>query len=206
MLGGAIGLPLAEGAYQLLGGQPWARALGWGLFGAVIGLGVGITSGSQAWKPALGGFFGGALGGSLLEIVRSNLADPLTGKMVGLTLLGAALGVFIALIVLLLSRAWLEVTSGKLAGSEFILDKFIKSQGPSAYIGSNALKADIVLPDPDIDPQHAMLSGNDSHMLLKDMSMSGTFVNGRKVEQAELANSERIRLGNTDLVYHEKRA
>jgi pSer/pThr/pTyr-binding forkhead associated (FHA) protein len=42
--------------------------------------------------------------------------------------------------------------------------------------------------------------------VLKDMSMSGTFINGRKVEQAQLANRQQIRVGNTNLVYHEKRS
>jgi hypothetical protein len=188
-----------------LGGVPWTRALGWGVFGALIGLGVGVTSGAQFWKPALGGFLGGVLGGTLLEATRTLLTDLLLGKALGLTLLGAALGVFIALVVLLLSRAWLEVTSGKLKGSEFILDKFVKAGGPSAFIGSDALKADIVLPDPDIDPQHAMVSGGDSYVLLKDMSLSGTYVNGRKIEQTQLGNNQSIRVGNTGLVYHEKR-
>ncbi|MGH2581979.1 MAG: FHA domain-containing protein [Anaerolineales bacterium] len=79
------------------------------------------------------------------------------------------------------------------------------ANGPSAYIGSSALKADIVLPDPDIDPQHAMLKGADSHVNLKDMSRAGTYVNNRKVEQARLQNEQAIRMGNTMMVYHEKR-
>jgi len=40
---------------------------------------------------------------------------------------------------------------------------------------------------------------------VKDMSLSGTFINNRKVEQARLSNGQRIRMGNTELVYHEKR-
>jgi hypothetical protein len=202
---GAIGLPLSEALFLMLGGQPWTRVIGWGVFGALVGLGVGITGGSQAWKPALGGFIGGALGGALLEVANRMFANSLWGKAVGLSLLGAALGVFIALIVLLLSRAWLEVTSGKLKGTEFILDKFVKAGGPTAFIGSDALKSDIVLPDPGVDPQHALLSGNDSHMQIKDMSLSGTYVNGSKVEQTRLGNKQSIRVGNTGLVYHEKR-
>jgi pSer/pThr/pTyr-binding forkhead associated (FHA) protein len=105
----------------------------------------------------------------------------------------------------LLSTAWLEVTSGKLKGAEFILDKFMNPKGPAAILGSDALKADIALPDPDVDPQHALLTGAGTHFNLKDMSLSGTFVNNRKVETARLANRERIRVGNTELVYHEKR-
>jgi len=205
MLGGAIGLPLAEYGFQALGGEAWTRALGWAVFGGLIGAGIGFTSGSQLWKPILGGVLGGAIGGALLELARARLADPLIGKAAGLGLVGAAVGAFIAFIVLLLSRAWLEVVTGKLKGTEFILDKFIHANGPSAFVGSDALKADIVLPDPDIAPQHAILKGADSHMTLKDLSRHGTFINNRKIEVADLQDEQAIRMGNTQLVYHEKR-
>src|SRR5512136_723953 len=168
LAGGAIGLPLAEALFQLLGGQAWARAVGWGMFGLLIGLVASVTGGSQIWKGALGGLLGGILGSLLLDGARSWLSDPLLGKAAGLLLLGASVGTFIAMIVFLLSRAWLEVTSGKLKGTEFILDKFMRADGPSAFIGSDALKSDIVLPDPDIAPQHAMLKGAGTHFNIKD--------------------------------------
>ncbi len=95
--------------------------------------------------------------------------------------------------------------SGKMKGTEFILDKFMKSRGPSIFIGSDALKSEIVLPDPDIAPQHAMLTGDGSAFEIKDMSMSGTFVNNRRIERAELGDRQTIKLGNTELIYHEKR-
>lgn len=205
LLGGAIGLPIAEATFQVLGGDAWTRSLGWALFGGLIGAGLGLNTGAQLWKPALGGLIGGAVGGTLLELARTRLADPLVGKAIGLGLLGAAVGAFIAFIVLLLSRSWLEVVTGKMKGTEFILDKFIHANGPSAYVGSSALKSDIVLPDPDIDPQHAMLKGGDTHMNIKDMSQKGTYINGRKVEQAKLLDEQAIRMGNTQMVYHEKR-
>ena len=205
LLGGAIGLPIAEGLFQFLGGEPWSRALGWAIFGLLIGGFSGVTSGSQAWKPALGGGIGGLLGGGLLESIRSLFPDPLIGKAIGLSTLGASIGIFIALIVLLLSRAWLEVTSGKMKGSEFILDKFIKKNGPSAFIGSSPLKSDIVLPDPDIAPQHALLKGEDSHFSLKDLSLTGTFINSKKIELANLRKNQAIKIGNTELVYHERK-
>jgi hypothetical protein len=205
MVGGAVGLPLAEALFQVLGGQTWARAIGWGFFGLLIGLIAGATSGSQIWKGALGGLLGGVFGSLMLDAARTALSDPLLGKAAGLLLMGASVGVFIALIVFLLSKAWLEVTSGKLKGAEFILDKFMRSGGPSAFIGSDALKADIVLPDPDVAPQHAMLKGSGSHFNLKDISLSGTFLNNQRIEQATLRNQQKIRVGNTQLVYHEKR-
>jgi hypothetical protein len=205
LAGGAIGLPLAEGLFQALGGQVWARSLGWAFFGLLIGLAASIKGGSQVWKGALGGALGGLVGGLLFEAARTWLDDPALGKAAGLVLLGGALGVCIALIVFLLSRAWLEVTSGKLKGAEFILDKFLRADGPSAFIGSDALKADIVLPDPDVAPQHAMLKGAGTHFNLKDMSLGGTFVNNQKIELTMLRNRQTLKVGNTQLVYHEKR-
>ncbi len=206
LVAGAIGLPLSEYLFQAVGAGVPGRALGWGVFGALIGLAQGITGSSQVWKGVLGGFLGGAFGGALLELVRIKFGgDLLTGKAVGLVVLGAAVGAFISLIAVALSRAWLEVTSGKLKGTEFILDKFMAKGFPSIAIGSSALKSEIVLPDPDIAPQHAMLTGDGDRFSLQDRSLSGTYINNKKIERVSLANGQRIRMGNTEMVYHEKR-
>ena len=202
---GAIGLPLSEYLFQFVGAGVIGRALGWGIFGMLIGLAEGIVGRTQAWKGMLGGLIGGVLGGVLLESVHNWLQDPLAGKAAGLVLLGASVGAFISLIAVLLSRAWLEVRSGKLKGTEFMLDKFMSKGFPSIAIGSSPLKSEIVLPDPDISPQHAMLTGDGVSFNLKDMSLSGTFINSRKIEHMQLANGQKIRMGNTELVYHERR-
>jgi hypothetical protein len=205
LVAGAIGLPLSEMIFQMVGAGPFGRAIGWGAFGTLLGLAQGIIGQAQAWKGALGGFIGGAIGGILLEWAQRSLQNPMAGKVAGLVLLGASVGAFISLIVVLLSRAWLEVRSGKLKGTEFILDKFMAKGFPSIAIGSSPLKSEIVLPDPDIAPQHAMLQGDGMHFSLKDMSMAGTYIENRKVERVQLVNGQRIRMGNTELVYHEKR-
>jgi hypothetical protein len=206
LVAGAVGLPVGEAVFQLSGGEMVGRALGWATFGGLVGLSQGITGGTQMYKGALGGLVGGAIGGIILELAKSTLDDPLFGKALGLVLLGASVGALIALIVLLLSRAWLEVTSGKLQGTEFILDKFMSLKGPAATIGSDVLKADIALTDPDVAPQHAQLKGVGTHFTLRDLSVGrGTFVNGQRIEVQRLANRQVIRVGNTELVYHEKR-
>ncbi len=205
MAGGAIGLPVAEGLFQVLGGEVWNRAVGWGLFGLLTGLAAGVKGGAQMWKGGLGGLLGGLLGGALLEGARRWLSDPLMGKAAGLLLLGASVGAFIALIVFMLSRVWIEVKAGKLKGTEFILDKFLRAEAPAAYIGSSPLKSDIVLPDPDIAPQHGVLKGAGGYFTLKDISMEGTYINNRRVEQTRLSDRQTIKMGNTEMVYHEKR-
>lgn len=202
---GAIGLPLGEFAFQVGGAGVAARAIGWGVFGLLVGTAEGISGRSQVWKGALGGSIGGLIGGVLLELTRGQLGEPMIGKAAGLVLLGMSVGALIALVVVLLSRAWLEVTSGKLKGTEFILDKFMRANGPTAIVGSDALKADIVLPDPDVAPQHALLQGLGTHFTLQDLSNTGTFVNGRKVALGHLPARAKIRVGNTELVYHERR-
>lgn len=205
LLAGAIALPLGEFLFLTAGGQASGRALGWAIFGALIGLSDSITGGSQMWKSALGGLIGGAVGGMLLEFSLHRISQPLLGKVGGLMLLGAAVGALTALIVVALSRAWLEVRSGKLQGTEFILDKFLRETSPAAIIGSNVLKCDIVLMDPKVEPQHAWLKGAGTHLTLQDMSVgSGTFVNGRKVEKHRLSDRQAIRVGSTELVYHER--
>lgn len=204
VLAGGIGLVVGEFLFQTVGAGVLGRALGWSLFGLLIGLAEGLVGRSEIWKPTVGGFIGGALGGALLEMARVRL-DLVTGKAVGLVLLGAAVGLFISLIAVALSRAWFEVTSGKLKGTEFILDKFMRAGGPAVAIGSSPLKSEIVLPDPDVSPQHAMLTGDGSHFSLQDRSMSGTYINGRKIERSQLSNGQKIRMGNTEMIYHEKR-
>ena len=204
-LGGAIALPIAEGVFLTIGGQVWSRPIGWGIFGLLTGLATGITGGAQLWKGGLGGLIGGLLGGVLLEAARLMFADTLMGKGVGLMLLGLCVGVFIALIVFLLSRVWLEVTSGKMRGMEFILDKFLGKAAPAAAIGSSPLKSDIVIADPDIAPQHAILKGEGDYFTLKDISMSGTYLGSKKIEIARLRAGQHIRMGKSEMVYHEKR-
>lgn len=203
--GGAIGLPIAEGLFQLSGGEAAGRLAGWAIFGLLVGIAAGFMSGAQVWKGALGGILGGIFGGVLLSAAQYLLGITAFGKALGLMLLGAAVSLFIALIVYVLSRAWVEVKSGKMKGMEFVLDKFLNKNSPGAFIGSDVIKADIVLTDPDIAPQHAMLKGLGTHFTIKDMSLDGTYVNGKKIEMVRLSNHQTIRMGNTELEYYEKR-
>ena len=64
---------------------------------------------------------------------------------------------------------------------------------------------DLVLPDPDIAPQHAILRGADTYFILKDLSLGGTFIDGKKVEEALLRDGQTISLGHTKVIYREKR-
>lgn len=205
LVGGAVGLPAGEWIFHATGGGIVGRALGWAVLGGLIGAAESVSGGTRTWKGTLGGSLGGLVGGAALEALQPVTGGLVAGKGIGLGLLGASIGAFMALVVVLLSRAWFEVTSGKLKGTEFILDKFLPEGGPSAMIGSSPLKSDIVLPDPDIAPQHAVLQGAGTHFSLRDISLNGTYLNGRRIENVGLRDGQSLRMGNTTLVYHERR-
>ncbi len=60
LVAGAIGLPLSEWLFQTVGAGLIGRALGWGVFGLLIGLAEGLVGRSQVWKGMLGGLLGGS--------------------------------------------------------------------------------------------------------------------------------------------------
>src|SRR5205823_894884 len=78
LVAGSIALPLVQVLYHAL--RPAAAAstrslsflagiICWILFGGFIGLGEGVSKGSQTWKGLLGGMIGGLLGGGIYEAI-----------------------------------------------------------------------------------------------------------------------------------------
>ena len=60
--------------------------------------------------------------------------------------------------------------------------------------------ADIVLDDPDVSRQHAVVERYDDKILLKDLeSTNGTFLNGKKITVAFLKDGDVIRCGDSIL-------
>ena len=79
MAGGGMGLPIAEGLFQLAGGQFWGRALGWGLFGLLIGI-VNYTGISQVLANSVTPLASNPLGLLLLSfIVAIPVLSPILG-------------------------------------------------------------------------------------------------------------------------------
>jgi FHA domain len=66
------------------------------------------------------------------------------------------------------------------------------------------LAADLRLDENSVSRRHAMLIHDDSGArILDDRSSNGTFVNGRRVEQATLSNGDQLMLGRVVLRYLE---
>ena len=63
--------------------------------------------------------------------------------------------------------------------------------------------ADLRLDEPSVSRRHAILEGGPHPRILDDRSSNGTFVNGRRVEQASLRHGDEIALGRVVLRYVE---
>lgn len=79
---------------------------------------------------------------------------------------------------------------------QFLLSK------SSATLGRSTT-SDVVIPDVEVSRQHARLVCDESGCQLTDLrSVNGTFVNGRRIERAEISPTDVISLGNCTLRYH----
>jgi hypothetical protein len=218
-VGGMLVLPLAELIYRH-GGTSQASgftlviraALCWALLGAAIGIATTLLKGTQRWKGALGGFVGGVAGGLLYESLR-HLAGLSTEQLIlsaSLALLGGTISLSISTISALLSGAWLEVATGKMAGRQFDLTKFVTNRtgsSPRGIIGSDEWKCHVHLPgDQAVFPVHAWISLINGIVTIEASAKSAVVqVNGERVGKSRLEDGDRLQIGSTILIYRQKK-
>ncbi len=91
---------------------------------------------------------------------------------------------------------YLTMIAGRRAGASFILDASRENR-----IG-RGLECDIVLSDPLCSRVHATLRHEKRGWVLNDrQSRNGTYINGRKVESAVIADEHQIRVGSTEFAF-----
>ncbi len=89
--------------------------------------------------------------------------------------------------------------------------RYVEVQGPNetlliplagdvVHVG-RGLAADLRLDDASVSRRHAVLVNGDTVRVLDDRSSNGTFVNGRRVSQAELRNGDVLVIGRVVLRY-----
>lgn len=210
-LGGSLGLFFGEFYFQQMGGGTLIRVIGYGILGLFLGISQSKVGDSPLAKGITGGTLGGILGGLFLEYTLSQGSDYVAqATALSFTVLGGCLGAFMVLVATMLMGAWLEVTNGKMQGKIYDLTKFVysfKQKYSEAIIGSDELKSDIyLLGDPQIDAHHASISRKTEHHVLKDLgSKRGTFVRGSPIQEHVLKDGDIIQVGNTTVLYREKR-
>lgn len=213
-VGGVIGLPLGEWIFETAkegGGSlaqgVWPRALGWGVFGLLVGMSDGF-----AWMMPnrirygmIGGLLGGLVGGSLFQILAS---PPTSGSMqsslawgsaCGLIILGACIGALVGLVESLLRKSWLFFVTGRLEGQTITLDS-----SRTNTIGTTAACTIIIPGDPKVMPVHAELTCINGNFVLTPRDGEVIVIRDgleQTVGSCILEPMDRIRIGDTRISF-----
>lgn len=203
--GGAVGLLLGEYVLGGLKGGLLGRSLSWAVLGLGIGLSQGIAERSRQRLlfGLLGGGLGGLVGGLLFESFREGFRDaydPSTAQGLGIVILGAGLGLALALVEQALRRAWVLVLQGRQEGRAYLLASGRSRLGldEHAEVG--------LFGDRDIARQHAAIESTPAGYVLHNLDPKGrTKVNGQPVPASQpLHDGDRIELGNTALLFRRR--
>ncbi len=202
-LGGAIGLVVGEYVLGRFQGGLVGRAVSWAILGIGIGLSQGLATRSRQRLiyGLIGGTIGGFIGGFLFEAIRARLGARYDlGQGIGIVVLGAGLGLSLALVEQVLRRAWVQVLRGRQEGRSYLLT------GKKSALGLDERAEVGLFGDPTVARRHAeiVVSGRDFE--LKNLAPSGrTKVNGEVVETTKiLADGDRIELGHTLLLFRRR--
>lgn len=182
------------------------------VFGALLGLGVGIA-GQSAYR-VLQGFIGGAIGGfvagisfdivsaatsSLVIAARGNSFGEhqevgIVGRALFGAILGLAIGLFVGIVAQIAKRAWLRLEVGRNEGKEWALDF------PQAFIGRSETAHIPLFGDPNIAPMHARIDRVGGKFRIVDAGTPiGIGVNGIRVPGADLNHGDVINIGSYSL-------
>ena len=207
VIGQALLLPLgtfffnSEGAFKNFG-IPLAKGLGWGAFGLFIGSVEGVRSKSlnKLLIGIAGGFTGGLFGGLVFELLRNASPNNPVYRLIGLIILGMAIGACYGLFENKMSKASLYVLNGRLKGKEFLLNAKKTSIGASP-------KTEIALEGyKQISKNHATIEKSKSNYVftvadkLGSAAMATCINDGRTIKKT-LADGDVIRVGNAQMQF-----
>ncbi|RUL88344.1 FHA domain-containing protein [Tautonia sociabilis] len=201
--GGMVGLVLGELVLGGLRGGPIGRSVAWAILGLGIGLSQGLADRSRQRLiyGLIGGGLGGLVGGFLFEVLREGLGNRYDlSQGLGVAILGAGLGLFLALVEQVLRRAWVMVLNGRQEGRSYLLATRLARLGldERAEVG--------LFGDATVARQHAEIERRGEGYVLRNLDEKGrTRLNGRPVSgEQRLSDGDRIELGRTALVFRSR--
>jgi hypothetical protein len=207
---GMLGLMIGEAIFLAAGGGVWPRAIGWALFGLLLGASQWPITGmpSKGIYGALGGLLGGLIGGSTYERLSLVLRDAgvgrdlalTVGSAIGLVILGACIGLFISLVEDILRRAWLRFIYGPQEGKTYTLD----NRRAALTIGRSDGCDIMIRHDPDLQPVHAAIETRHNDFYL--MARAGVVLlrNTQIAEPVEahlLVNGDTVQVGKSRFIF-----
>ncbi|MBN1698122.1 MAG: FHA domain-containing protein [Spirochaetales bacterium] len=213
-IGGAAGLLLGQFVLLLIGttffnsnlsiktlGTPLSKAVGWALFGALVGMGEGIRSRSFAKirNGLIGGCIGGIFGGLAFEYLKLLLEGNPVARLAGLVLLGLCIGVFYGFIEIKMTDASLFLLNGSYKGREYPLTQQLTS------IGSSPLTVVNLEGYKNIGEVHSEITKEkDGFYLTQAGTKTNTFVNDEQTAKKKLENGDIIRIGTAQFLFKKK--
>ncbi len=201
--GGALGLVVGEVVLGTFRGGLAGRAVSW----AILGLGIGVSQGlagrsrQRLAYGLIGGALGGSVGGFLFEAMRKGMGDRYDlGQGLGIVMLGAGLGLSLALVEQVLRRAWVQVLRGRQEGRAFLL------AGKRSALGLDERAAVGLFGDPTVARRHAEIVVEGREYVLHGLAPGRpTRVNGEAVTGPRtLVDGDRIELGQTLLLFRRR--
>ncbi len=187
--------------------QMTGRGIGWMLAGMTMGLGQGIALRSKRLViyGLLGGLVGGLVGGLLFDpvdllLLGGDRVSAHWSRLIGITVVGMSVGAMIGIVELLARDAWLRMAEGPLAGKEFLLFK------DTMQVGSSPRSDIYLFNDPEVAGNHATIRTVGDHYEIENKSQEfPAQVNGRRFQHTRLRHGDRITMGKTVFVYHQRK-
>ncbi len=209
-IGGALALFIVEPVYHILGGgnevnsiiqQIIARSIAWGFLGAFVAIAPGIMlkSAKRFFLGLVGGAIGGFVGGLLFDIICVVFGSDVPARFANIMGLGIAAAVATVWLENVAKQGWLKVSSGLIAGKQFIIYR-----NPTV-IGSSPKCEIYLFKDPSISGRHAAINNRGNEFLITSIDNAQVYVNNQLVQQQKLKSGDSIRVGNTTFVFEAKR-
>jgi uncharacterized protein YegL len=200
---GALGAIVGQLVYGLLPDSPTARAWGWAILGAAVGamLGLADRSKTKAGRGAFGGFAGGLAGGLVFDFLSKFLTigagDTGTlARVVGLAVLGFAVGLMVQVVQQALKTAWLSgITTGPYEGKQYILGKPVVTVGRSDGNDIGLYR------ETNLGLKAGSFTFNAGRWSYAGEALQ---INGSSQTNAVLTGGDTIRLGDTEFVFEDK--
>ncbi|MCW5962651.1 MAG: FHA domain-containing protein [Bryobacterales bacterium] len=177
----------------------WAsRSLAWALFGVSAGLVYGVAglSARKLLYGVLGGMLGAGIGGILFDPIANQLDSGDLSRAVGFAVFGLCTGMAMGLVESALKERWLYVSSGPLAGKQFILYK------PVSTIGRSQVCDIYLFKDPSIQDVHASLERRGPGLWL--IPRGPVYMGTSPTRPRLLRHRDQLQIGRYTFLYQER--
>jgi hypothetical protein len=202
LVGGFIAGVIAQSVYAPLAesGLPneIPRAVGWAIAGGLGGaaVGAGFRSFIRVRNCAIGGLAGGFVGGLAFNTVGEIVGSGFSSRLVGITLIGALMGLAVGLIDKVTVTSFIEQTMREGAPIRFSLFDQSTILGCAGNVGIT------VKGDPNVSEHHLRLTKQGSSLGFQCVGNAFPItVNGQQATSGMLNNGDVFIVGNTQLRY-----